>query len=80
MLNPVLISVVTVIILSLLRLNVLLSLIIGGLVGGLLAGMSVEGVMTILVEGMAEMLRQLWIIFYSGRWPLLLANREWLPY
>ena len=52
MLNPVLISVVTVIILSLLRLNVLLSLIIGGLVGGLLAGMSVEGVMTILVEGM----------------------------
>lgn len=52
MLNPVLISVVTVIILSLLRLNVLLSLIIGGLVGGLLAGMSVEGVMTTLVEGM----------------------------
>ena len=52
MLNPVLISVVTVIVLSLLRLNVLLSLIIGGLVGGLLAGMSVEGVMTILVEGM----------------------------
>ncbi|VTU58200.1 hypothetical protein AMBR_FBHANALA_01354 [Dolosigranulum pigrum] len=52
MLNPVLISVVTVIVLSLLRLNVLLSLIIGGLVGGLLAGMSVEGVMTTLVEGM----------------------------
>jgi len=52
MLNPVLISVVTLIVLSLLRLNVLLSLIIGGLVGGLLAGMSVEGVMTILVEGM----------------------------
>lgn len=50
--NPVLISIIVVVGLSLLKLNVLLSLIIGALVGGLLAGMPVNQVMDTLINGM----------------------------
>ncbi len=50
--NPVFISVIVVIGLSLLKLNVLLSLIVGAIVGGLLAGIPIREVMEILISGM----------------------------
>lgn len=50
--NPVFISVIVVIGLSLLKLNVLLSLIVGAIVGGLLAGIPIREVMETLISGM----------------------------
>lgn len=50
--NPVVISVCVVVGLSLLKLNVLLSLIIGAIAGGLVAGMSLMDVMDVLIGGM----------------------------
>lgn len=50
--NPVFISVIVVLSLSLLKLNVLISLIIGAIVAGLLVGMPLGETMEILVSGM----------------------------
>lgn len=50
--NPVLVSIVVVVGLSLLKLNVLLSLIIGALVGGVVAGMPLRETMDVLINGM----------------------------
>lgn len=52
--NPVLISVAIMIILSLLKLNVLLALIVAPLAGGLVAGMPLESTMKILIGGMGK--------------------------
>ena len=50
--NPVFLSVVVVLVLSLAKLNVLISLIIGALVAGFLAGIPLGQVMEVLVSGM----------------------------
>ncbi|MCK8827390.1 sodium:proton antiporter [Natroniella acetigena] len=50
--NPVLISVLTMIILSLARLNVILALLIAAIVGGFVGGLGINETMTILIEGM----------------------------
>lgn len=52
LLNPVFISVILVVALSLAKLNILISLIIGALAGGLVAGMPIKTIMTTLVGGM----------------------------
>ncbi|KAB3534729.1 Na+/H+ antiporter family protein [Alkaliphilus pronyensis] len=50
--NPVVLSVIVMIVLCLLKLNVILSLIIAALVGGLLAGMPIGDIMGTLIGGM----------------------------
>jgi hypothetical protein len=50
--NPVLISVIVMIVLCLLKINVLISIIISALVGGALAGMGLGETMEILIGGM----------------------------
>ncbi|WP_225744679.1 Na+/H+ antiporter family protein [Marinilactibacillus sp. Marseille-P9653] len=52
--NPVLISVAVMIILSLLKLNILLALIIAALAGGLISGMSIVDTMDTLIGGMGK--------------------------
>ncbi|TCK92710.1 hypothetical protein EDC19_1865 [Natranaerovirga hydrolytica] len=52
-LNPVVISVIVMIVLCLFKLNVILSLIIAALVGGTLAGFPLDETMGILIEGMS---------------------------
>lgn len=52
--NPVLISVIVMVVLCLLKLNVLLALIIAALTGGLLSGMGLSGTMTTLIGGMGS--------------------------
>ncbi|MBU5483057.1 sodium:proton antiporter [Clostridium sp. MSJ-11] len=50
--NPVVLSVLTMIVLCLLKLNVILSLIIAALVGGAVAGMPMGETISILIDGM----------------------------
>lgn len=50
--NPVLISVIVMVVLSLLKLNVLIALIVAAVVGGLLAGMPLVETMETLIGGM----------------------------
>ncbi|MDO4690566.1 MAG: SLC13 family permease [Fusobacterium sp.] len=52
LLNPVVLSVIVMIVLCLLKLNVLLALIISALVAGLAAGMPLGGIMGTLISGM----------------------------
>lgn len=52
LLNPVVLSVIVMIVLCLLKLNVLLALIISALVAGLSAGMPLGGIMGTLISGM----------------------------
>ncbi|BDD04676.1 Na+/H+ antiporter family protein [Aureibacter tunicatorum] len=54
LLNPVLVSVLAMIILCLCRLNVILSLLIAGLIGGVAAGLSIKQSMDILISGMGD--------------------------
>ena len=50
--NPVIISVIVMIVLCLLKLNVILALIVAALVGGVTAGMGLTGTMAALIGGM----------------------------
>lgn len=52
LLNPVVLSVIVMIVLCLLKLNVLLALIASAIVAGLSSGMSLEGLMGTLISGM----------------------------
>lgn len=52
LLNPVVISVIVLIVLSLARINVIFSLLIAAVVGGLTAGLSLEDTFTTLVKGL----------------------------
>lgn len=54
LLNPVVLSVVTMIILCLMKLNVLLALLVSALVAGLTANMGIEATMTTLIDGMGK--------------------------
>lgn len=50
--NPVVVSVIVMIVLCLLKLNVILALIVAALVGGLMTGMGFGGTMAVLIGGM----------------------------
>lgn len=50
--NPVVLSVIVMIVLCLLKLNVILALILAALTGGFLSGMNLTETMTVLIEGM----------------------------
>lgn len=52
LLNPVVLSVIVLIVLSLARINVIFSLLIAAVVGGLTAGLSLEDTFTTLVKGL----------------------------
>lgn len=52
LLNPVVLSVIVLIVLSLARINVIFSLLIAAIVGGLTAGLSLEDTFTTLVKGL----------------------------
>ncbi|HLR69091.1 MAG TPA: Na+/H+ antiporter NhaC family protein [Virgibacillus sp.] len=52
LLNPVVLSVLVLVILSLARVNVIIALIIAAVVGGLTAGLSLDDTINILVEGL----------------------------
>jgi predicted histidine transporter YuiF (NhaC family) len=51
-LNPVIISVLVMIVLSLLNLNVILAILIAAITAGISAGMSIQDTMVILIDGM----------------------------
>ena len=50
--NPVLVSVIVMVVLSLIKVNVLVAIIIAALTGGMMSGMGVEGAMKTLIGGM----------------------------
>jgi len=52
LLNPVVLSVLVLVVLSLARINVIFALLIAAIVGGLTAGLSIEETITTLVEGL----------------------------
>ncbi|MFO7849683.1 MAG: SLC13 family permease [Spirochaetia bacterium] len=52
LLNPVVLSVIVMVVLCLLKLNVLISILVAALVGGLLANMPIGETMNVLIEGM----------------------------
>ncbi|GAA0121650.1 MAG: Na+/H+ antiporter family protein [Clostridium argentinense] len=52
LLNPVVISVITMIVLCLFKLNVILAILISALVAGVASGMSIGGAMGVLISGM----------------------------
>ncbi|HLR71888.1 MAG TPA: sodium:proton antiporter, partial [Pseudogracilibacillus sp.] len=52
LLNPVVLSVFVLVILSLMRINIIFALLIAAIVGGLTAGLSIEETITTLVEGL----------------------------
>ncbi len=52
LLNPVVLSVLTLVVLSLLRVNVVIALLIAAVVGGLTGGLSLEGTFDTMIEGL----------------------------
>lgn len=52
LLNPVILSVLTLVVLSLLRVNVVIALLIAAVVGGLTGGLSLEGTFDTMIEGL----------------------------
>lgn len=52
LLNPIVFSVIVLVILCLFKLNVLMSLLISAIAGGLIAGMPIQDIMTTLIGGM----------------------------
>lgn len=52
LLNPVILSVLTLMVLSLLRVNVVIALLIAAVVGGLTGGLSLEGTFDTMIEGL----------------------------